>query len=482
MLRAMSTPLQPTLPGLESALGLPSPTTAGVVPTTMAALAGRTAGSDADRRTYLAGVGGGGWLQQRWGSNLTPSVLTAVQRAADMGVMTQYQDLLDELRATDPHLHAVLGKREWTVAGADWEVRPAAVYEAAEPDSAKEVRRFCTNVLRAIPNLSDHFAHLMGAVYHGRAAVEVLWESADGYAWPTALLPIHPRMLHYGPDSHLHLYADPNNASPRPAFGVWPGLRVNSAPSGKFIVHAPRIRGGFQVQEGLGRPVSWYCMFKRWVARDAMGLAEMGGRLARIGTFQTGVNGGARASKQDVADLETALQNWTSSTALVHPDTTKVQLVPPTSGDSIHGWLFEAWNGEISKAVLGETLTTDAGSKGARSLGEVHAQQGRMIAKYDANALAETVRRYLLAPLVRFNFGDSEPVPRLAFSVEPQESLDGLAKRLESLVKIGLKVPASWVRDQFGIADPQPGEELLGASVPLVTPSVANDSVPSTDV
>lgn len=419
-----------------------------------------------------------GGAQQRWGSNITPLALTTAMRNADVGYMTPFVDLLDELRETDPHLHAVLGKREWTVAGADWEIRPASVYDAeGEPPEAREVRTFCENALRGIPNLSDRISDLMGAVYYGSAVLETIWEDSGGYIWPTRLLFVHPRGVQYGPNWRRHLYLDGEAGRPAP-FGAWPGLPLDTAPPGKFIVHAPRVRGGYASKEGLGRPLAWYSMFKRWVVRDAMALAELAGRMARIGTYATGEGGGPRASVDDVGVLERTLQNWTSATALVHPDTTKVTLEKPVSGDTIHQPLFAMFNGEISKAVLGETLTTDAGNRGARSLGEVHAQQGRMIARYDAASIAETLRRYLLAPLVWLNFGPTTPVPRIAFSVDPAESMDSLAKRLADLVPLGLEVPQGWVRDQLGIQDPVDGDRLLGVTQPVVTPSVAGDTVP----
>lgn len=436
-----------------------------------------------DGRTYMTPPWHNGGYQQRWGSTLTPLLLTAACRNADLGYMTPFCDLLDELRETDPHLHAVLGKREWSVAGADWEVRPAAVYESGvEPDEARVVRNFCTNVLRAIPNLPDRLSDLLGGVYYGRSALEVVWDTSAGYSWPTQLIPVHPRLIQYGPDWRMYLYADPITSWSGFPFGPWPGKALADFPSGKFIVHTPRIRGGFASREGLGRPVSWFAMFKRWVIRDGLGLAEMAGRLARIGEYSTGQKGANRASDEDIQVLRDALDGWNSSNALVHPDTTKVTFEKPVTGDTIHSPLLETFNAEISKAVLGETLTTEAGSRGARSLGEVHAQQGRMIAKYDAVALAETIRRCLIAPLVQYNFGADVPVPRLAFSVEPPESLDGMASRLEKLVKVGLKVGQGWTRDQFGITDPGPDEELLGAPVPVLYPSVADtEALPSVE-
>lgn len=468
---------QPYLPGLGPSSASSS------APITMDAYARLQAQTARpDTRVYLTDANLTYGYQQRFGSTLTPMVLTAAMRNADQGYMSPFVDLLDELRETDPHLHTVLAKREWGVAGAEWELRPAAVYDTGgEPEDAATVRVFCANALRAIPNLPDRIADLMGALYYGTAAVEVLWRTVGGYHWPSKLLPVHARMIHYGPDGRTYLYADAVGSGDlsRMPFGPWPGIALDSFPSGRFLVHTPRVRGGFRVREGLGRPCAWYSMFKRWVVRDAMALAEMAGRMARIGKYATGQGslGSLRSSNEDKGVLENALQNWTSAGSLVHPDTTEVTFEKPVGGKTIHQPLYALMNAEISKAVLGGTLTTEGGANGARSLGEVHKGGEDMIRRYDAVALAETLRRCLLAPLVRYNFGENVPVPRLVFTVDTPESMDSAAARVEKLVKVGLKVGQGWARDRFGIADPQPGEDLLGAPIGTTTPSVADDYV-----
>ena len=463
---ALTTPAQVGgTPVLGAAWG-PGPSPGGMVQTTHAP------------RSYLAPNSLNGAYQQRWGSSLTPLALTAAIKSADLGTMFPLADLLDEVRETDPHVQATLAKREWVVAGAEWEVRPSRAYEAGqEPDVAREARELCASVLRALPALPDRFADLMGAVYYGRAVVEVVWERQGGYLIPSRLYPVHPRMIQYDAGWNLRLWS---NMPPFP-FGAYPGIAVQDAVPGRFIVHTPRIRGGFYTREGLGRTLAWWAMFKRWVVRDAMGLAEMAGRLARLAQFQSGRKDapGAQSSRtpdEDVQYIVNLLNNWNASVGLVYPDDIDVKLLPPVTGNTIHTPLVEMFNAEMSKCVLGGTLTMESGSRGARSLGDVHADEARMIARYDANSLSETLRSALLAPLVKYNFGPHVPVPEIRFVVDPQESQDALADRVVKLVKAGLSVGEGWVRNQFGIPDPVAGEALMGASVERKLPSVADNA------
>ena len=226
---ALTTPAQVGgTPVLGAAWG-PGPSPGGVAQTTHAP------------RSYLAPNSLNGAYQQRWGSSLTPLALTAAIKSADLGTMFPLADLLDEVRETDPHVQATLAKREWVVAGAEWEVRPSRAYEAGqEPDVAREARELCASVLRALPALPDRFADLMGAVYYGRAVVEVVWERQGGYLIPSRLYPVHPRMIQYDAGWNLRLWS---NMPPFP-FGAYPGIAVQDAVPGRFIVHTPRIRGG----------------------------------------------------------------------------------------------------------------------------------------------------------------------------------------------------------------------------------------------
>ncbi|EMY0604116.1 DUF935 domain-containing protein, partial [Escherichia coli] len=75
----------------------------------------------------------------------------------------------------------------------------------------------------------------------------------------------------------------------------------------------------------------------------------------------------------------------------------------------------------ISKAILGGTLTTEAGDKGARSLGEVHNEVRREIRDSDLRQLAATLNRDLVYPLYALNTAhaiDIRRLPRICFQTK----------------------------------------------------------------
>lgn len=397
------------------------------------------------------------FYQRRVGSALTPQVVTSAFAQADQGQTWALADLLDEARETDAHLHAVLHKREWQVAGAAWEVRP---FDESRP--AKRAAAYVEKVLKGLRSFSTAIAHLQSAVYHGRAVAEVIWRREGARLVPVAIEPVHARRVSIAEDWRLCLYDNGELGSP---YARWPGVPLASFPEGKFLVHTPRVRGVYPTREGLGRPLLFMSMFKRWAIRDALALAEMAGRMARVGKFSTGANGTPRATDEDVAALEDALENWSSGVAFVHPDTTEVAFEKPVSGNTIHSPIVEMMNSEMSKAVLGGTLTTDAGTRGARSLGETQQDDQLMIARGDAQGIEETVRYGLLAPIVREKYGESYPPPYLALQVEPKQDATAVMDRLEKFVRVGGKISQEDARNLLGLPDPAPDAELLVPTV-----------------
>ena len=350
---------------VRAPVGVPAPPTAATRPSA--------------RVVYVSAPSINEKVQFRYGSLLTPQAVTAVFRRADMGHMDSIADMFDEVRETDPHLHAVLFKREAAVAGAPWRINPNPRTKAKK--RAQLLADMCTEQLESIRNLTSVFAHLQSAVYHGRSAVENVW-GISGRRYPffiDRMEPVHQRRVHFTSDWRPHLWDVSGGL--QTDFGRWPGVPFEDFPRGKFTLHMPRIRGGYPTREGLGRVLVWYSVFKRWTMRDWMALAEMAGRPARVGYFNTGADGKPEASEQDIALLENALKDWASAMNVSLPDTVRIEFEGAATGhNDTHSILSEHCNAEMSKAVLMNTLTTEVGKTGGnRALGDTQQDGETMV-------------------------------------------------------------------------------------------------------
>ena len=163
-----------------------------------------------------------------------------------------------------------------------------------------------------------------------------------------------------------------------------------------------------------------------------------------------------------MAALQEAIEAMSSTVSIVIPDTTKLTVLDAPNVNALHEHLVALCNGEMSKAVVGSTLSAEVGENGGnRSLGEVHERVTLMIARGDAEAVAATLRRDLLRPMVERMFGRGTPCPKIVFATDPAQDLTELAKRLDVAVRAGVNVSQRDAREMLQIPEPLEGDALL---------------------
>jgi SPP1 gp7 family putative phage head morphogenesis protein len=145
---------------------------------------------------------------------------------------------------------------------------------------------------------------------------------------------------------------------------------------------------------------------------------------------------------------------------------------------------------QISKAILGQTLTTQEGQKsGSYALGKVHADVRSDILIADGK-WTDTIFNWQLIPwLASYNFtvpqidmrlnasgvGDADTLykwgyPYIVTQTQPGEDLKYEAEIDEKLVAMGVRLPQSYFYEKYNRPEPQPGEAIVGqASGPAVS-------------
>jgi phage gp29-like protein len=157
-----------------------------------------------------------------------------------------------------------------------------------------------------------------------------------------------------------------------------------------------------------------------------------------------------------------AIRNLGSDAAGVISKTTEIEFVEAASRSGAvnpYKLMAEFCNREMSKAILGQTLTTDtAGSTGTYAAAKVHAQVRQDLVEADAQALAATLREQLLRPLVGFNFGWDKPVPWFRFRFAEEEDLKTLSVVYRNLAAMGVPMDLGQVATRFGVPVPKTGK------------------------
>lgn len=110
---------------------------------------------------------------------------------------------------------------------------------------------------------------------------------------------------------------------------------------------------------------------------------------------------------------------------------------------------------EISKAWLGQTLTTDTvRSRASAGAAAVHDRVRRDIRDDDLRKESHTLRRDLLAPLTRFEFGPEAPVPYFRRVLDQTLEPGQLSRVLNVAVnRLGARVSARWAHAALGIPE-----------------------------
>jgi phage gp29-like protein len=138
-------------------------------------------------------------------------------------------------------------------------------------------------------------------------------------------------------------------------------------------------------------------------------------------------------------------------------------------GEAVFGGLLEYVDKQISKLVVGQTMTSDDGS----SLGQakIHNEVRLDILRADGKQLASTINRDLIRPFVDLNFGPQNDYPRIELPVPDPEDVEALSSSLAQLVPLGLRVGQREIRDKLGLSDPGEEEDVLTApSAPSIEP------------
>lgn len=380
-------------------------------------------------------------------NGLTPWKLASIFRAADAGDVMAQMELFEEIEEKDPHLFSQLQTRKNAVVGLDFEIMAAG-------DSAfdKTIADFVENTINSIEGIEDIFFDLLDAIGKGIAISEIIWKYEDGYAVISDIKSRHQRRLFWDHEDVLKI-----STLLEPA-----GMNILE---NKFIIHKYKARSGHPARAGVLRVVAWMYLFKNYDVKDWVSFCELYGMPLRLGKYNPG------ASEEEKQALMKALVQLGSDAAGIIPEGTEIEFKESQKTTSINVYesLARYCDEQISKAVLGQTLTSDsAGSGGSYAQSKTHNEVRHDLTVADCKALASTLKRDMIKPLVLLNFGDGVPIPSIQFDCKEPADLQLESGVLDILVnKVGLKIPASYAYEKFGIPIPEATDEILKPEVRL---------------
>jgi phage gp29-like protein len=382
----------------------------------------------------LAGVRG--TLADRVASGLTPERLAAVLRRAETGEIRDYLTLAEEMEERYLHYASQVQTRRLAIETVELSLQ---VPKGVPTKVADAVRSLLES-----PDLLEAAGALTDGIAKGLSIVEMAWEYERGALRPVKYTWRDPRYFRFDRLSmtELRLASDTNmDGEPLPAWA--------------FMRHLPRSKMGIPIRRGFARAATWAFLFQSFALKDWAAFAEIYGIPLRVGSYHPG------ASEKDKRTLLRAVAGIASDAAAIIPQGMTIDFheVKGSQGESVFGSLTAYLDRQISKLVVGQTMTSDDGSSEAQA--KVHNEVRLDILKADCRQLANTINRDLIEPFVLFNFGPQDAFPVAELPVAEPEDIKELTEAVARLVPLGLKVGQRDMRERIGISEPAPDEDVL---------------------
>ncbi len=320
---------------------------------------------------------------------------------------TAYENIL-----SDSHLSSVKQQRTAGVKSMLWDV-----------DRGKAKSRQAKAVKNALDGLDVYriINDALQAPYWGMTPLEIIWDRPD----ETGL--INPLEI-IGKPTEWFQFDSNNILKYLTRFAPVDGIDV---PPRKFLL----VRYDPSYKNPYGDPilskVFWPVTFKKAGWKFWVAFAEKYGNPVIVGKVPRAAD---ETEYQKLADI---LAETVQDGVIVMPDDSTVEVVEidKQGGSTIFKDLIQFSNNEISKAVLSNTLTTEATDKGTQALGTVHQDVSLGVINEDRRMVEDCFNTFI-DWFLQINFGSSKDAPR--FTLFHEEEVDiKLAERDKLLADTG---------------------------------------------
>lgn len=329
-----------------------------------------------------------------------------------------YRDIV----LTHSHLQAEFTKRKVGVLSERFRVLP---YDKRTPADVKAAT-FCESAIYGIPSWRMACSHLLDGCLWPVALVEKLYRPvARGAFALSELIPVPHHLLDFSSGVLSVFDTDPT--------GVSTGKSHPATPD-RYIVHRGHV---LSTPDNYGGPmralVYWWLaatMDRDWWVR----FLDRHGSPFIVGKFKPG-----STSDRDV--LLAAMSASRKLFGLAVSTTTTVDLIEASkAGADAFERFHETANREISKLVVGQTLSSQASATGELGGGtaNLQAESKASLSAFDAVLLSDTLRDQLLAAVCSFGRQPGR-VPYLTWGTLSQSELKSRADLLVSLRSAGLE-------------------------------------------
>jgi phage gp29-like protein len=390
-------------------------------------------------------------------NSLTPERLAAILADVRRGECpAEYLELAQDIELRDLHYRSVLSTRKDAVTGLEIKVIPAGdgkkgveLAGAVERDIIKNPSAKLRSLLR----------DMLDALGKGFSVTEIIWDSSRTAWRPKAYKFRDPRWFQYDKETGdtLMLRAPyGNDLEPLKPF--------------QFIVHEPHLISGKQITAGLALPALYFWMLKTYDVTSWAAFVDRYGYPIRIGKY------GKKFTEEDRVTLKRAVAAIGQDFGAIIPESAQLEIIESKhTGEmsNVYKHMADWIDKQVSKLVLGQTMTTDEGSSKAQS--ETHEKVRDDIADSDIQQVVDTLNAALTVPYINLNFGEQDEYPLIDLFKPDEKNIGQIIAAVEKLGPQGLKVKADEVRSLIGLSNPEEEDEVIGGKASYTQETFADD-------
>lgn len=358
-----------------------------------------------------------------------------------VGMSQTYQelawfDLYAEVER-DPHIKGVLDSAKMDIAGMPWDVDAFKLrgQKEASPRN-QEISDFVKDAIEAIPNFPQHLYNLMDALGKGFSVSEIIWdEPRNNRIGIKNILNRTQRRFQFDAVTREPLL----RTVQAPYFGT-------SLPDRKFIIHRVSATWENPFGDALDQTLYWIWLFKRTVIKFWMKQLEVGSSSIPIVKHPVG---STSELKNEALDIAKQIRNGAYGRLPANFELIWAEARNAMQSAQTYEPFVKLMNEEASKAVQGQTLTTDTGTSGTRAQGEVHQRTASTRDIFRARGLQATLNATLVKWLVDINFADVEGYPQFRFDLEIADDLVSESQIINNLSSAGYDVDEKELSEKF---------------------------------
>lgn len=341
---------------------------------------------------------------------------------------------------SDAHVLACYQSRKAGVLNSEWKIE--------YPSGTESMASFIDSIFSNL-DVDNIIAQILDAPFYGFSAMEVIWNTVNGKWIPVDVVQKPHEWFVFDMEGRLRFLSRKNQ------------FDGELLPDFKFIIprHFPSFKNPYGIRI-LSRTF-WPVVFKKGAWKFLGIFLEKYGIPWLIGRAPKG------ASQEELDEFLAKLVSMSQNAVAVITEGQEIEGLQlkesnsGSSGDSIFSICSRDANAEISKAILGQTLTTEIGNKGAYA-----ASQSHQVVRTDFCSMDKKLVSLGLNILIRwtcmFNFGDVERFPLFQFH-EEEDAKEAHARRDTALTSQGVRFKEEYYirtynlrTGEFTLSDPSP--------------------------